>query len=127
LVLETKGDDITKYSVPDLDALLAWYQVPKKNMLRKDKEQKWENIRTQPPPLFEQWTDADENELKEASRTDLNIGDTALGRLEKKRKKELVQAATKMTDDEWNELLAARTLSSLAASSVTTALDTNNN
>ena len=33
LVLETKGDDITKYSVPDLDALLAWYQVPKKQML----------------------------------------------------------------------------------------------
>ena len=24
LVLERKGDDITKYSVPDLDALLAW-------------------------------------------------------------------------------------------------------
>ena len=79
------------------------------------------------PPLFEQWTDADENELKEASRTDLDIGDTALGRLEKKRKKELVQAATKMTDAEWNELLAARSLSSLAASSVTTATDTNNN
>jgi len=128
LVLETKGDNITKYSVPDLDALLTWYQVPKKNtMLRKDKEQKWETIYHQPLPLFEQWTDADDNELKEASRTDLEIGDTALGRLEKKRKKELVQAATRMTGEEWNELIAARSLSSLAASSVTSTTDTNNN
>ena len=64
--------------------------------------------------------------MKEASRTDLDIGDTALGQLEKKRKKELVQAAKRMTDAEWNELLAARSLGSLAASSVTTAMDTNN-
>ena len=79
------------------------------------------------PPLFEQWTEADDSKLKEASRTDLEIGDTALGRLEKQRKKELVQAATKMTGEEWNELLAARSLSSLAASTVTSTTDTNNN
>ena len=122
-----KEDDITKYSVPDLDALLAWYQVPKKNMLRKDKEQKWGSIRTQPPPLFQLWTEEDENELKEARQSDLEIGNSALGRLEKKRKKELVQAATKMTEEEWNELVAAWSLSSLAASSVTSTMDVNNN
>jgi len=127
LVMETKGDDITNYLVLDLDALLAWYQVPKNNMLRKDKEQNWESIRTQPPPLFEQWTDAEEKKLMEASRTDIDIGDTALGRLEEKRKKELVQAATKMTDAEWNKLLAAQNLSSLAVSSMTLAMDTNHN
>ena len=121
LVLEVRGDDITKYSVPDLDALLSWYQIPKQNkMVRKDKERKWDSIRQQQPPMFEQWTDDDKNELKEACRTDLEIGDTALGRLEKKRKRDLVQTATKMTEDEWNEVIAARSLSTLATMPETT-------
>ena len=70
--------------------------------------------------MFEWWTDGDENELKEACRTDLEIGDTALGRLEKKRKRDLVQTATKMTEDEWNEVIAARSLSTLATMPETT-------
>ena len=80
-------------------------------MVQKDKERKWDSIRQQQPPMFEQWTDDDENELKEACRPDLEIGDTALGRLEKKRKRDLVQTATKMTEDEWHEVIAARSLS----------------
>ena len=71
--------------------------------------------------------DSDESELTETSRLDLEIGDTALGRLEKKRKKEFAQAATNMTDAEWNELLAARSLSSLAASLMTSTMDMMNN
>ena len=113
--------------MPDLDALLAWYQVPKNNVLWKVKEQRWESVRSQEPPSYEQWTEDDENELKEARRLDLEIGDTAPGRLEKKRKKELVQAAMKMTEEEWNELLAARSLNSLADSLLTSTMDTNNN
>ena len=96
-------------------------------MLRKEKEQKWESVRHHQPSAYERWTDDDENELKEASRTDLDIGDTALGWLEKKRRKELVQTATKMTDDEWNELIAAQSLTSYATTSETSTTDTNDN
>jgi len=119
LVLETKGDDITKYSVPDLDALLSWYQVPKNNkMLRNEKQQKWESVRGQQPPVCERWTDDDENALKEASRTDLDIGDTALGRLKKRKKKELVRTVKDMTEEEWSEVIAARSLATLATTTV---------
>lgn len=52
---------------------------------------------------------------------------TASGAIGERRKEELVQTASKMTDEEWTELSAARSLSSLAASSVTSITDTNNN
>ena len=114
LVLDARanGDD-TCWKVAELDALLAWYKVPNTNKLDKAKKiEKWKNIceKNLRPPLYEAWTDEDENALMEASREDLNIGDTALGRLEKKRKQEFIQSARSLTEEEWSDLTAARSM-----------------
>jgi hypothetical protein len=39
---------------------------------------------------------------------DLDVGDTALGRLAEQRKKEFRLAARKFTEEEWAEILAVR-------------------
>ena len=83
-------------------------------MLRNEKQQKWESVRGQQPPVYERWTDDDKNALKEASRTDLDIGDMALGRLKKRKKKELVRTVKDMTEEEWSEVVAAWSLGTLA-------------
>ena len=67
LVLEKKGRDVEKYSVPDLNAVLSWHQV--KKFVR----------RNTPPPTFKQWTIDNETMLQEASQANLEVGYTALG------------------------------------------------
>jgi hypothetical protein len=51
-------------------------------------------------------------------RTDLEIGDTALGRLQAKKKKDFIKTARKFTPEEWAETTEARSLSS--ANTITT-------
>ena len=46
----------------------------------------------------------------EACRTDIEIGDTAVGRLEKKRKADFARTATKFTEEEWAEMTLARSV-----------------
>ncbi len=60
------------------------------------------------PPTIERWTDDVENALQQASRLDLDVGDTVLGRLAEQRKKEFRLAARKFTEEELVEILAAR-------------------
>ncbi len=45
---------------------------------------------------------------QQASRLDLEVGDTALGRLAEQRKKEFRLTARKFTEEEWAKILAAR-------------------
>ena len=63
--------------------------------------------------------DSDEIALLEASKTDIGIGDTAVGQLEMKRKKEFKQVARKLTDEEWTEMEAIRNLERHDASNAT--------
>jgi len=64
-------------------------------MIKEDKIRRWEDIcrRGLHPPTIERWTDDDENALQQASRLDLEVGDTALGP-----KKEIIQADSKEVD-----------------------------
>ena len=95
---------MNKLMVKELDILLAWHNVKKiSNMWRDDKVKKWNEIQLKgiEPPAVKHWTDKDEMELINASRTDLEIGDTAVGRLEKKQIKDFKQWAKKMSTEEW--------------------------
>ena len=71
-------------------------------MSKQEKMTKWNNIcaGNVKPLEYNKWSDSDEIALLEASKTDIGIGDTAVGRLEMKRKKEFKQLARKMTDEE---------------------------
>ena len=111
-IMTTKGNgDVSQLTVKELDILLAWHNVKKiSNMCRDDKVKKWNAIQQKgiEPPAVKHWTDEDEMELIDASRTDLEIGDTAVGRLEKKRMKDFIQLAKKMSTEEWEEIENAR-------------------
>ena len=101
------GDDIKNLTVKDLDTLLAWHNVKKVGEMTKEhKFEKWRQIREsgKEPPTAEVWTDDDERALIEAGRTDLDIGDTAVGRLQKKRMDDLKRSAQQLTSEEWREI-----------------------
>ena len=95
----------------DLKTLLSLHRVTNLDkMIKEDKIRRWEDIcrRGLHPPTIERWTDDDENALQQASRLDLEVGDTALGRLAEQRKKEFRLTARKFTEEEWAEILADR-------------------
>ncbi len=60
-----EDNDYKGVSVPDLTALLAWYNIPKEKMNKSQMVAKWKEIRLNhvPPPIFEKWGDSDEEEL----------------------------------------------------------------
>ena len=58
-------NDYKGVSVPELTALLAWYNISKEKMKKSKVVAKWKEIRLNnvPPPTFEKWGDSDEEEL----------------------------------------------------------------
>jgi hypothetical protein len=51
--------------------------------------------------MIERWADELEEQLIAASKTDIAIGDTAVGRYEQRRMEDFKQAAPKFTDEQW--------------------------
>jgi DUF438 domain-containing protein len=111
-VLDMKGGDGTGWNVEDVNAVLAWYNHPQRNKLtsKESKLKAWDEIRDRgkPPPTYERWTDDDERELLEASKTNITVDDTALGRARKKKELDLAQAIRMMTKEELEAALAAK-------------------
>ena len=113
-IMNAKGDK--PLTVKELDTLLSWHNIKKiGDMSKEQKLEKWMQIQTEgrSPPNYEKWTDEDENALKEASRTHIGIGDTAVGRLEERRMREFKQTVAKFTPEEWAEIEAARGISNI--------------
>ena len=127
MVLDTKGLDCTSWNKTELDAVLAWYNPPRRTkMTQEEKKQAWINIQTKgiAPPTCERWSDDDERELLEASKTELVVGDTALGQAQARKKNELRLSALTMTDDEWAEVVSARqSVIDLSLDSTSTEMD----
>ena len=111
MVLETKGVDCTRWNKTELDAVLAWYNPPRRTkMTTEEKMQAWNTIQMKgiAPPTCERWSDDNERELLEAIKTEITVGDTALGRAQARKKNELKLSALTMKDDEWAEVILAR-------------------
>ena len=112
MVLDRKGLDCSRWNKTELDAVLAWYNPPKRTKLttREEKEAAWNAIQSKgtTPPVCERWTDDEEKELLEASKEDISLGDTALGRVQMRKQKEVRRSIMNMTDAEWAEAVAAR-------------------
>ena len=72
--------------------------------------QAWRDIQAKGkvPPTCERWSDDDERELLAASKTEIAVIDTALGRAQARKEKELERAALTMADDKWEQMVAAR-------------------
>ena len=111
LVIETKGTDCNGWLVHELEAVLAWYGVQKmSSMGKQQKIEKWREIQSKngQPATIERWTDELEEQLIAASKTDIEIGDTAVGRYEQRRMEDFKRAAPKFTDEQWAIMNAER-------------------
>ncbi len=111
MVLATKGVDCARWNKAELDAILAWYNPPRRTKLtQEEKMQAWINIQTKgiAPPTCERWSDDNERELLEASKMEITVGDTALGRAQARKKNELKLSALTMADNEWAEVVLTR-------------------
>ena len=112
LVLSTKGVEGNGWSVPDVDAVLAWYDLPQRNNLttKEAKMRAWAKIRQEgkDPPMYLTWTDDDERELLEASKTEITLDDTALGRVQQRKKLDFMQVLQTLTREEWADVMLKR-------------------
>lgn len=111
MVLETKGTDCACWNKMEMDAVMAWYNPPRRTkMTTEEKMQAWRDIQARgtAPPTCERWSDEDERELLEASKTEIAVSDTALGRAKARKEKELELAALTMTDEKWEQIVARR-------------------
>jgi hypothetical protein len=97
--------------VHELEAVLAWHGVQKmSSMGKQQKIEEWREIQSKngQPARIERWTDELEEQLIAVSKTDIAIGDTAVGRYEQRRMDDFKQVAPKFTDKQWAIMNAKR-------------------
>ena len=119
-----EDNDYKGVSVPDLTALLAWYNIPKERMNKPQMVAKWKEIRLNhvPPPIFEKWGDSDEEELIRLKSTEVDISETALGRYAALMKRQAFASVLDFTDEEWTNLKKLREEESTAMATTAEAL-----
>jgi len=88
-------------------AVLTWYNIPASAELRliADRRKKCKEVIATAPPLEEHWTNEDEEKLKHLKMDEIDMSETALGRYEARKKKELRIAAEKMSVSERENLI----------------------
>ena len=112
-VLEKKGDDEKCFLGSDLDAVLAYYNCPKRNTLANVEEKKraWGQMKAkglvEPAPCVP-WTDEEELKLLEVSKECTDLMDTALGRAKRRKMSQCKIALREMSNEEFEELVASR-------------------
>ena len=99
--------------VSDLDALLVYYNCPKRNKLGNVEEKKraWGQMKAkglvEPVPCVP-WLDEEELRLLEASKECTDLMDTALGWAKRRKMSQCKIALWEMSNKEFEELVAAR-------------------
>ncbi len=111
-VLEMKGVDGNRWNVMDLDAVLTWYNHPKHNSFtnKEEKMNGWNELRAKglkEPAACAPWTDEEERMLLDASKENIELGNTALGRVKRRKMSECKQTLLEMSYKEFQELIAA--------------------
>ena len=112
-------------SVPELTALLAWYNIPKEKMKKSQMVAKWKEIRLihVPSPIFEKWGDSDEEELIRLKSAEVDITETTLGRYAALMKRQAFAFVLDFTDEEWTNLKKLNEEASTAVATTAEATD----
>ena len=95
----------------DLDAVLTWYNHPKRNLFTNKKMNGWNKLRVKglkEPAACVPWTDEEERMLLDASKENIELGDTVLGRVKRRKMSESKQVLRDISEDKFQELIAAR-------------------
>jgi hypothetical protein len=107
-ILVARSDALTnkQYNVmntTELETLLKWHNVPKATKEKKAlMVARWATIWEGgvKPPFFEVWTDGDEAKLEELKAMDLDMSQTAVGRLKELKKREAFISVREMNEEE---------------------------
>ena len=86
-----------------LETLLKWHNVPKATKEKKaSMVARWATIWEGglKPPFFEAWTDVDESKLEELKAMDIDMSQTAVGRLKNLKKREAFISVREMNEEE---------------------------
>ncbi|KAL7546421.1 hypothetical protein ACHAWF_015054 [Thalassiosira exigua] len=105
VIIQPKSCD--EYKDKDLVPLLTWYNVPRKDWGPKPNKLKlWKDIldKGTQPPSYEKWTEADDAKLEDLEKMEIDMKDTALGRLQSFEKRKLDAAVDSMDQDEREKL-----------------------
>ena len=102
-----KSIEIQKLKSAEVVLLLQWHGIAKKEQpkLIGDKSFLWQGLCCKQPPIFAEWTDVDEAQLKNLRSTDIEIGDTAIGRENKTVQLEMSAVFRKLTAEEQDKYL----------------------
>ena len=97
--------DVDKLNNPQLQTLLSWHQIPKKEMGRKSKKltilkKNIEEGKSQ--PKIRAWKEEEKAELEAEKRKEISIPDTALGHLNKVHVRDLENKFALMDDNKQN-------------------------
>ena len=85
----------------ELETLLKWHNVPKAPKEKKaSMVARWATIWEGglKPPFFEVWTDVDEAKLEELKAMDIDMSQTAVGRLKELKKREAFISVREMNE-----------------------------
>ncbi len=103
--------DFSRLTNAQLDILLKWHNVQKdQNNKKKAKpirwHQIWEDEKVQPPTLV-RWTLEDESKLTALKKMEIDMSETAVGKLEERKKREAHLAVKSMNPEERDGLKQA--------------------
>jgi len=104
---EFRSGNFSRLTNAHLDTLLKWHNVQKDQSSKKEAKlihwrQIWEE-KVEPPP-FERWTSEDESKLMALKTMNIDMSETAAGKLEARKKREAHLAVKKMNCEERDRL-----------------------
>ena len=107
-VVVEKEIEIEKMKKPELESLLLWYGIKKTDHGNlPEMKARWKKIRhdNTPPPTYKKWTEEDERGLTKLETEEIDMVDTALGRLRKLKKLEMEAAYKAMNGQERSDFM----------------------
>jgi hypothetical protein len=109
LIIHTEKADVN-FTSKELQVLIAWKTgkpCPSAVTLKPKRRELWDKVKDSTAPVYEAWTEADEDRLKlltEKAEGEININDTELGRLIQTNKHQLFASVAHMGEEEKEEL-----------------------
>lgn len=109
LKIMATATDVEKLNKTELETLLQWHGIAKKDQPQKNPERRamWKKLKDEgkPPPLLLKWSDSEEQKLIDLQKTEIYISETAIGRARVTYKKQAESFISNLEKDERAEFI----------------------
>ncbi len=114
-IIERRDGDPSKLTSGNLTTILTWHRLPKVGELNKEENEVGRiMISMKPLPSYEKWANKDQVMLEKAQLDNIKMAHTALGHMVVLKKKELLLTAPVMSQEEFDELVVAKSEATVA-------------